>query len=544
MPARTDRTILGLTLRQHIGGRWAISLLAYGINAPINIALTFSGNANATGVTAQQTLMLAVLGYLGFGVVALLGDVSVFRHRRVRPASIAAVVLLGALAGLVRGLIIGLGAQALSSDAAAFTATRVVTSTLLGAVLVPVLALLLSITATYRARRDELVAEAAELQAQVMREDGASEAIRAALLASVRADLEEVARTGDPQKARDVGREMWTESTGAAVPRLPWRAVVAQSITRNPFPTVPVASVWALSAIGTLVATLGVVRGASQVVASVLVIAVMFALGRRWVAAGGGGWAFVVVMGVVIVLTGPVASVLFDPRPWPAGAGLVLANTVWLPMLTIVIGVVMTAVRASEDVLTDLAGSVDASAVAVIAAHEETTRLRRELAAQMHGTVHSRLLAATAITSDVSVSDAASAAIEEALRPTAADLRSLGDRVDEVATTWRGLMSVVVDVAPAVVALGPPASETVARVVEEALANSYRHGRASAIHIRVRSDGAGVIVTIEDDGVQPVVASGTGMGSALFDAASRGMWSLTPLPDGSGTRLSVHVPGG
>lgn len=546
MPARTDRRTLGLTLREHIGGRWAISLLAYAINAPLSIVLTvINASASQQGISVGALLLLSVLGYIGFGVVALVANVSVFRDRRAHPRPVAWVVLLGALAGLARGLIIGLGADLLSADAAAFTASRVITSTILGAVLVPTLALLLSIIDSYRTQRASLVADAARLHVDVMRAAGESDAIRATLLASVREDLEDIARTGDAQKARDLGRRMWVDESTQTLPHLSWRDVVGQSMTRNPFPTGPVVLVWSLSAIGTLAAAIGLLPALEQVCVSVAAIAVLFVLGRRWTAAGGGALAFVVVMLAAVVLTGPVASILFDDRPWPTGAGLIVANTIWLPLLTLLIAIVMTAVRESEEVLASLAAEVDESAVAVIAARDETQRLRRELATQMHGTVHSRLLAATAIASEVTLQDAAAEALEasigEAMLHGEDDARPLSERVDEVVSTWSALLAVTLAVDSCAAHESGRRAERAARVVEEALANAFRHGRATAASVAISRRDEVLEICIDDDGQGLPHNTTRGMGSALFDAVSAGAWSRSPRLQG-GTRLLIDIP--
>lgn len=532
--------ILGLTIPELIGGRWAISLLAYAINAPLNITLTLFGSVGSQPGAWVPLLVLSVLGYLAFGLVALLADITVFRHRRSSPVPVAAVVLLGAIAGLVRGLVIGIGAQAYVEESVPFTASRIVTSTLLGAVLVPGLALMLAIVDQYRTQRRTLLASAMELRAEAMREDGASEAMRAAMLASVRDDLDEVARTGDPARARAIGHQFWQSSEPARQPHLSWRAVIRSSVTHSPFPTVAVAGIWSLSAIGTLTAVIGPGRASMQVMLSVAVITVMFAVGRRWAAAGGGALAFIVVMGVVVVVTGPVASLLVDPRPWPAGAGLVVANAIWLPLLTVVAGVVIAAVRASEQVLQDLADEVSDGAIAVMAAHEERVRLGRELGAHLHGTVQSRLLAAAATTGDTALRETAAAAIEWAVSASGPDRRSLRARLEEVTQTWGALMAVSLTIPDGVEVDRMETVDAVTRIVEEGMANAYRHGRASAADVLLSQEADDVVIVVESNGTLREGAEASGMGSALFTALSRGRWSLMALTP-VGTRLHVRV---
>jgi len=103
-----DRLILGKTLREHIGGRWAISLVAYGINAPINI-LSILSNANAAQdqKSSPLWLLVAVVGYLAVGLVVWIANLTVFRNRRIAAVPIWWVVVLGFVAGGTRGVVVG-----------------------------------------------------------------------------------------------------------------------------------------------------------------------------------------------------------------------------------------------------------------------------------------------------------------------------------------------------------------------------------------------------------------------------------------------------
>ena len=78
-----------------------------------------------------------------------------------------------------------------------------------------------------------------------------------------------------------------------------------------------------------------------------------------------------------------------------------------------------------------------------------------------------------------------------------------------------------------------------ADVIEEAVANSIRHGGASHITVTCHEVDGVIDVTVEDNGFMSDDPSGTGLGLTWLDAATGGDWSLTPAD--SGTTLSLRI---
>ena len=541
--------MLGESVGELVGGRWAVSLAAYAINAPINIA-AISSNAAASLAGAQwwQWLAVSVIGYLAFGAVLLLAHLTVFRNRTTHPVPVAWVVLLGAAAGGARGMVVALLAQSwgLAPAQPSVVLARVLTGLVLGAVLWPLASLMLASIGAYREQRSQLVDDLRLLHAELMRDRGATAELQVALLDSVREELDSVERTRDPAIAREVSHRIWDAAAPPLEPpRMRWSSVLLASVQRNPFATWPVAGIWVLSGIGTLVVAIGWQRAVAQLAFSVVAIAIAFALGRAHVRrhAGSSIAAFVIVMLALVVITGPVASLLFDPRPWPAGAGLVLANALWLPFLAVCVGFIAAALRSSEEVLADLRSHVTEDEVAALAVHDERERLRRELATQLHGTVQSRLLAASAAPRDSVLAASLLADLASAVggEQTGGDLapRSLRERLDEVVRPWTALMQVGLAVDGRIDAA---VADAVVRVVEEALANAYRHGGATAVTVVVALDGGQVVVTVADDGRGAdgsVAGHRAGMGTALLDALAPG-WQRQPGPTG-GAALTARL---
>ena len=532
---RAER-ILGSTLRELVGGRWAISLLAYAINAPLTLA-AIGSNADASlpGALWWQWVAVAAIGYAAFGIVLWLAHVTVFRDRATKPLPVAAVITLGGLAGVARGLVVGIVPALLdiAPDSLALSLTRVATSAVLGAVLWPIAAFALACVDAYRSQRAALIREARGLRVEVMREQGATGALERALIASLRSELDAVARTGDASMARAVSHRLWeAENQAIPEPDLHWSNVLRMSIARNPFATAPVVLIWSLSAVGTLSAAIGPWRALAQIAWSATAIAVAFSLGRRLVKRyrKHSVAILVVVLVAVVLVTGPVASLLFDPRPWPAGLGLVIVNALWLPVLTIGTGVVWAALRSADEVLASLRAGVSDEELALLASSDEAERLRRELATKLHGSVQSRLLAG-ALQGDTA---GAALALESLLVDATALEATLTERLEAVCRPWSSLMAVSLRCDGAIAM-----REEVVRVVEEGLTNAYRHGHATSVQVSVTLTSEGVQVVVRDDGDGPPAGSEPGVGTAILNASASGGWSLSR--SGDATVLTAHV---
>ena len=544
-----NQLVLGKTLQEHIGGRWAISLIAYLINAPINI---FSILSNANAAQDQKSsplwLLVAVVGYLALGVVVWIANLTVFRNRQIAAVPIWWVVVLGFVAGGTRGVVVGFSASelGLSGDGVGVVATRILTGAFMGAVLIPIAALVLSVISTYRHERTRLLEEQVEFERIVFQNTGITQTLRGALIESVRTDLENVQTSA---QARELSHRIWEQEEPQGMQHVSWWRVVRTSIFVNPYATLPVVLLWTMSAIGTLVLTIGFGRAIVQIVFSVVAISVMFWLGKKL---NNVGWlpgllVFILVMGATVFLTSVVASVLFDPRPWPAGLGLMISNALWLPLLTIFVGIGITAVRSSEQVIDTLESEVTHSELMQVATEREMDGLRKELASQLHGSVQSRLLITAALLDNGEFSRVAplidptiTAEVLNALDTN--PLTSATAAINALAQSWQALMRVDVEL-PEEGELRSRGEEIV-RVVEEGLSNAFRHGKATEVYLRITAQGNSVRIEVEDNGIglsSELVSSELvkGLGLTVIESLKPVVCELVNI-SGAGCRMVVE----
>lgn len=538
----TDNRILGLTIREHIGGRWAVSLLAYLLNIPLNLlAILTHVTQSPSASDALKWLGVATVGYLALGLVLLLAHLTVLRHRRTQPVSVWLVIAIGAIAGATRGFVVGYLAVALALPDAGpnAIAVRVATGMGLGAVLVPLAAFFISIVATYLSRRTTLVTERHAWEVTRMKAEGVSEGLRRAFLEGIRGDLHTVAEAQNPEMARSMSRRIW-ETTPSASPRerLHIRHVLRTSITSNSYAAWPVAIIWILSAWGPLSLTLGWLLALTQIIFTVACLWLIFRIGRtltlrhpRYALA-----IFVTVIAVTVVVTGPGASLIFDERSMQESLHFILLNSIWLPLVIMLVTVVAGAIRSSEQVVDALAESVDGVEIRALAAISEEERIRRDVASQLHGNVQARLLASAALMRQpdlmrqLGISNPAEILldVDDFMFSPAADM-NISERIDAVVRPWSALIHTTVQLDASDVP--PELADNACRIVEEGLSNAYRHGGATSVEIHIIREPAGLRVRVFDDGGGFTHTPEPGLGMTLINSFEPESWSLTRTDD-------------
>lgn len=214
--------------------------------------------------------------------------------------------------------------------------------------------------------------------------------------------------------------------------------------------------------------------------------------------------------------------------------------------------------------------------LALSALHHEEVRVRREVAEGLHGTVQQRLVLVVARLDRLAerlgragVDDADLALLaevrEEIETVREADVRATSrmlypDQLEVgMVPAIRALLGRIptsvntrLGVAPEVRVLDDPAASMLSqgerllavRVVEEAVSNALRHGRADVIDVRLSQDRDAVHVSVWDDGVgfgeRPGPASGTARLSDRL-ALAGGELRVSSVP-GDGTQVVARVP--
>lgn len=548
-------------LRSLIGGRWAISLAGYLVLAPIGAVWIFTtvpeAFMRADGVAAG--VFVAITSYLITGGVLLLASTTIFRNRRTRPVPISAVALVGALAWGARSGYLAWFLDISDLPSQASPLTRIVTGSLLGAVIVPTSAWALALLDEFRSTRRRLLDE---LVAQEMRAENSTtyiEAMRRAVIGDVSVVIDrEFDRAGDESRelpaavdllaqrmARDLPRTLWTQTReqSSITPRM-----ILRIASRRPmavWPMVPMAALGTLISIRFLPIALSI---AAMGIAMAWAAMVVWIVNRQ--AAQRSGTALVLIGTLGIIASGGIFALVvqvFTPVA-PSLLALSIMVSATFALFTLGGGFAHAVNVAEKAVLSRLTESISEAEVHAAMLDREEARLLREIATVLHGTVGANLTAAsmrlrTAIDSGDTVS--AVNALHEARRLVdvqlaAVQMDELADPevlIERIAEAWSGLVAIRSDVdideSPT-----PAMMRALDDVITEGVNNAVRHARARTITVRLRQMDSTLQVDVVDDGQQP---SGTnaGLGSRILDQVAPGQWSLDA--GAGGNTLTVHI---
>lgn len=559
----TSRTVLGLSLRDHIGGRWAISWQVYAINAPVSAASVLA--VIDLPSTRQAWAAAGLVMLIGLAVIAVFfiaADLSFLRNRRRHPVPIIVVVALGGAIGVTRAVVVheSVGILGLGSGSGDLLLLRSLWAGVLGCVMLPLGALLLSSITCFRRERRRLLDERAAVERRLLEQEGVIEALANSVADGVRdeirreiADLPsgQLTPVAASEAVRRTSHRLWDQPAAGEGAAGGLRPVLAAALHRHPLPTVAIPAVWALGAVPTIVGNVGGVAAVVDVAFSCSAIWVSLRLAGVLAQRRPTRTPWLSALGVLLasVMTGPVAYLLFDPRPLAEGAPMFLANLLWMVAVAGVVTLATAALESGEDMLRTLADDISDDEVRARALDAAMERILRDIATRLHGSVHSPVVAHAAL---------AGSGDDEQLRQRLIDSvgqLTLSDSLEDDATLadclagalepWSPLVDVVLEIEVAEGADHLPAGQrrAMARVVDEAVANAYRHGGATRISVRAVADVDVIVLSIVDDGHGIGAEDVPGLGSRLFDAMAPGAWSLTADESGR-TRLMLSISTG
>lgn len=562
------------SLRDRIGGRWAVSVPAFLVGAVL-IAIGF-GLQQLPPFAGPVTPAYRLSGYAvqvaAIGLVMLVADRTVLRRRRERPVSPWLVTGISALLGLARiGALVGLNAATGHSLAPSVTPLSLLLVAVLTAVpLLPVTALLLATREWYTADRERLIAADTAIELERMRATGAVESLRALVddATHVRLDaaLEQArpvldaTRPADDASVRAASDALLAAARGevraashqlaharpASYPRVRWRAVVRSALSRNPLPAwLAVVAVVVITA-GAMVWVMGLANAVMAAVALAVAAACLYPLGRRAITRRP-AWAMPVTLATTAITGAIPLAVLHiagtDDLPIAPQVTFVIAVIV----ITALISIVLSAIEASDDVIGALGAITEQHEIEARAADEARRALDHEMAGHLHGTVQARLVAAAYDIEgarrngdDQGVADAIARGREalDSLSPSPGGQQasSWPETREAITLRWSGVLEVAWDAHDARLTADEVA--TMADLIQECLSNALIHGQASTAAITVRVAPDHISLEVSDDGTGPQRGA-AGLGSAVLAHATRGDWVLDGGAHGATVRARV-----
>lgn len=247
----------------------------------------------------------------------------------------------------------------------------------------------------------------------------------------------------------------------------------------------------------------------------------------------------VYLVGVVITLAANVWFAEGLSRN-PVDPGDVLA-VVAVSLVYILVTSLYDALRqARSGLLESLSRDVDADELRTRAIAHEMASALDGMAQELHGRVQTQLVVCAAEldrASEAGDHEAVTRALTVAASVLEGATTPRESALHDVISAWASVMEVHADVSEL---SGPDLSRAdVMAVVEEGLANAYRHGDAAHADVQISRMADSLRIVITDDG-RGFTEADAGLGSRLLRRLSEGRTTLEVSP--RGTQLTVHLP--
>jgi hypothetical protein len=113
-------------------------------------------------------------------------------------------------------------------------------------------------------------------------------------------------------------------------------------------------------------------------------------------------------------------------------------------------------------------------------------------------------------------------------------------RLPEIAQSWQGLAEIEYELIPEFTEFHSQ-SEITSQLIEEAVVNAIRHGKASKISIKATTSSSSISVSVRDNGSMQIAQARSGLGTILLNTFTES-WSLER--EGDQSLLTFSVPSG
>ena len=567
--------------KESIGGAHALDLKTYLYITPVAVLLSpllFSNISDRR--VATLWLVSSVMGYgvlLAWIALARLVLVSYYRNKNF---SIWSLVLVGAVAGLIR--------QTLTNSFASFydldtsVTNSVIQNALLGSLswmfIVPLLAALtnslyrlntfykeatstlLHVEATKFSNQEAILKVKATAREQVENElSDLLSVTRQQILNFQHEPLEvqfekisKVLTQSAIEIVRPLSHQLSTDTLRVDY-RLRFRDVVAESLHSNPF------LVWSNSFLIAFGAFLTVSREKLSIMSTVivclsqfvLVASTMYLARRAQRRTKNHGLLILVSIDLLITyLSWSVMNRFMDDYLFLLPQRL-FVNFLWVLTVVVGTGFLSNFVNIKDGATNIVLRTIDEAQFNILLLENELQQTKNDIARYLHGNLQSRMMALSLtldMAKDKSSKDELASALSIAdsllLSPFAdyvlTDDLSVVEEVTKVVSRWAGLLVISTDIEDVDDKVSQYQSRAIGATIEEAIGNSLRHGFAKSVWIRVFENASDIVVEVIDDGVGPR-SHVAGMGSRLYDAVASKGWSLQFRAEGTGSILSLRL---
>ncbi len=569
---------------QRIGGRWVLSWQTFLLNALLSLLVLISAQdvTSSDLTTIYKWFAVWGLSLATVGTYLFLAGISVLRNRRKENVKVSVVVIVNLLIGVVyTGTSHALQSYFGLSSKVDFI-PAITTNVILVLWWSLSLSIFMDIASESKQVRNELIEDAIQIRIAEMQESDIALRLRQEISQEVslqlnesKLSLEAGIKNLDSDKStpgpidtrkwqeiaelletiardsiRPLSKNLW-EKDGIAYPKVTWRAIFMNMLREQPFLPLVIALIDIVGAAPTAVQIFGFSRVAPLIVAATTLILGVGYLFNFFMRQFPRWHTQLFIMGIFTFEMTVVPVRVHFREQWIPGSASVDWQ-IWQIILGVIVIIMASGFSAfrSVDVQTKALFSheVDIESTAAIARALEIAKFAQESSRILHGAIQSRLVSCAMVIEKAAQSGNRkefTAALQEAYEvlntplPVQILSDSIAAEVDRKVALWHGLCEFTTEVKVEENAATAELSTVLGRIVEEGIANSIRHGKATSIsiHVFMKSDNS-VGVHVEDNGIG-FTKNQPGIGSALLEQVTHGNWSI--IPSSEGTKLTAVV---
>lgn len=527
----------------------AIAILA--LMSSVFVGADFTRPAQVLSLIASNLFAFTVLFFFVFVTKKFV------LFLKVEKFSLATVTLYGAVVGMAKGALTGIGMVWAGVEPGLLfsISSRVWQTLMIGLLLIPAAAFLANLRHRFSLERESLLSE------RVRRESSDSyysDSLRE-IVALAKTKLRSATSIGDKEhlaaqvrdivsnQLRPLSHEIWAREAKLR-PGYGFKSLINEAIIKEVYRPVLVPLLWMITTFIPYILFFGYPDGAALSLARSLALVVIFLIaGKIRVRTVRTAWLkFALVVFAAMLIHQYLNELVVGYPAFPLELlGIPVSNMIWIAELMLLSGMIRVFIARGKDVrsaLNELVGSNSDMEVW----QKQAMMQDRALAQFLHGHLQSRLMA-TAIRLEqergVQTLPEDIDLVERVLEDSIARFSNpknmtLREMEKELLKSWSGLIELEIN-------LRAKSAEvrqvnTIYEVVDEAITNALRHGFAEKISVDIAQEANSFVITIIDDGTGP--RSGQkGLGSYFFDSVALD-WRLA-RGDEVGSVLRVTLAG-
>ena len=565
-----------------VGGEKLINWKLFSSVLPIIILLTpITENDNGNGWTFWRWTLAAILGAIPFAVFYFVGDVIFFHTRSSKPINSILVFTFGFFLGAIHGFCTTYAAHVLRLVNEGFVQElieKTINSALIGLLVLPLSSLISASYESYRFDRNQLISERLAAQSKKAESQAVLRGLRTSMSKKVDENLMEVLQSSkeffdQKQRSLDQNWELMAEKLRSAALETvrPFSHTLHKKGTERQYSVRPseilkytahsinIHIPWVLLIYGVTTYTDVYTHsnfqiGSLYLAVRLLIIAVLLIFMRLLKRQG----YFRKLPSFLVLLTCfcgmfAVLNIRLDDyfnlkyqEIWNS-----VTNAIWLGVIIFAVGLISAFIDGQTAELEFIKSQLSSAEISSLLVKREEARISRELAKYLHGTIQSRLMASAMEVERAGRSGNKSAINREIAKAYktltlpdesyfSAPEESLAEELKKVTAKWNHLLKIKISLAKNIPELDSTIIQDLGNAVNEALANSFRHGEATLVTISIAKIKNDVLLQVTDNGIG-LTKGKPGLGTDTFTSLAGTSWNLTKAAKGSGAVLTLRL---